>query len=253
MATTIEPSLIEKSLHVIIQDIATEEQLAALPYYDGKNTLEDYHHLQLLRAPLLFDQLVGGAEYVDSGDKSCVTRSWTYMRVIWGAAISSNDVMRVGKHYVTFTPTPNLNGRIEGAVYVGIMRQGQADQSAYGLPFERSFFRHFARSMGNEEHHNDDSVQCCMHTSNSGLCYSSKWRDLVQHDFDTKTWDASESTTSSDTIGLLLDYDKETLSVYKNGKNIGVLMRGLTGPYCWVASVMNGAQITIKREIIPPS
>ena len=61
LATTVEPSLIEKCVHIAIQDIATKEQLAALPYYEGKNTLEDYHYLQLLRKSLTFDQLTGGA------------------------------------------------------------------------------------------------------------------------------------------------------------------------------------------------
>jgi len=59
---TIEQSLIEKSTHIAVQEMATEEQLAALPHYDGDSSLADYHYLQLLREPLTFDQLTGGAE-----------------------------------------------------------------------------------------------------------------------------------------------------------------------------------------------
>ena len=64
-------SLIEKSARVTAKDIATNEQLAALPHYDGESSLADYHYLHLLRAPLAFDQLVG-TEYVNRDDKSCV-------------------------------------------------------------------------------------------------------------------------------------------------------------------------------------
>jgi len=72
LSTVIEPSLIEKSTRISIKDFATEEQLAALPHYDGESSLADYHYLQLLRAPLTFDQLVGRAKYLNEEDKSCV-------------------------------------------------------------------------------------------------------------------------------------------------------------------------------------
>ena len=52
-----EPSLIEESTRIAIQDIATQEQLATLPFYNGTNSLEEYHYLQFLRGPLTFDQL----------------------------------------------------------------------------------------------------------------------------------------------------------------------------------------------------
>ena len=72
-------SLIKESTCIAIQDIATEEQLATLPYYyNGKNPLANYHYIQFMRGPLTFDQLIecphkhGGAEYVNVNDKSWV-------------------------------------------------------------------------------------------------------------------------------------------------------------------------------------
>ena len=47
------PSIIEEST-CIIQEIASEEQLAALPHYDGESKLADYHYLQLMRQPSNF-------------------------------------------------------------------------------------------------------------------------------------------------------------------------------------------------------
>ena len=62
-----------------------------------------------------------------------------------------------------------------------------------------------------------------------------------------------EGQTGSDTIGMLLDLDEGTLSVYKNGRKLGVMKRGLAGHYCWVISLLGGGQITIKRGTVPAS
>ena len=53
-------------------------------------------------------------------------------------------------------------------------------------------------------------------------------------------------------LGLLLDLDEGTLSIYKNGRRLGVMMRGLAGPYCWVVSITGSEEVTIKRGTIPP-
>ena len=52
-------------------------------------------------------------------------------------------------------------------------------------------------------------------------------------------------------LGMLLDLDEGTLSVYINGRKLGVMKRGLAGPYCWVVSLYGGAQVTIRRGKIP--
>ena len=68
-------------------------------------------------------------------------------------------------------------------------------------------------------------------------------------------WDGMEIMSSGGEMGLLLDLDLDegTLTVYKNGRKLGVMKRGLAGPYCWVASMISGTSITIKRGTIPPS
>ena len=97
-----ESSLIEESAHLLVQDIATDEQLAALPHYDGETSLADYHYLQLLRSPLTFDQLVAGSEYVNDLDKSFVRHKRHTGFGSWSTAFS-NNILRAGKHYVSFT------------------------------------------------------------------------------------------------------------------------------------------------------
>jgi len=77
------PSLIEESARIAIQDIATEEELVTLPYYNGENSLANYHYLQFMTGPLTFDRLVGSVEYLNMDDKSCVKNNTNYD---WGTA-----------------------------------------------------------------------------------------------------------------------------------------------------------------------
>ena len=133
-----ELSLIEESARIAIKDIATEEQLSALPRYDGESSLADYHYLQLLREPLTFDRL-DGAEYVNSGDKSCITsRQDDYD---WDTAFS-NNIMRKGKHYVSFEVSSSSKSYIY--IMLGVMRPGKANQNARGYPLYKQFYQNFS-------------------------------------------------------------------------------------------------------------
>jgi len=106
-----EQSIIKKSAHILVQDIASEEQLTALPHYDGESSLADYHYLQLMREPLTFDQLVGKAEYVNDEDKSCVMKIGSDL-----ATAFSNNIMRAGKHYASFKYTGDSGGAFAGVI-----------------------------------------------------------------------------------------------------------------------------------------
>ena len=66
-------------------------------------------------------------------------------------------------------------------------------------------------------------------------------------------WNGMEGFYGSCNIGMLLDLDEGTLSVYKNGRKLGVMKRGLAGHYCWVVSLLEGTQISIKRRPVPAS
>ena len=52
-------SLVEETARRIVHDVATEEEMAALPRYDEDNWLSKYEYLLSLRIPLAFDQLLG--------------------------------------------------------------------------------------------------------------------------------------------------------------------------------------------------
>ena len=42
-------------------------------------------------------------------------------------------------------------------------------------------------------------------------------------------------TTVIETLGMLIDLDSGTLSVYQNGRSLGTLKDGLAGVYWWIA------------------
>ena len=237
-------SLIEDSARVAIQNLSTEEQFAALPHYEGESSLADYHYLQLLREPLSFDQLVNGAEHVHNRDTSCVKQSGYN----WGTAFS-NNILRAGKHYVSFEARSSMP--MEPYIFSGVMRPGQANESANGTPFRRDFYKHFSRNTGHGErnNNNNDKVHCCMYYSYDGGCYLSDWADSNENG---RNWEGLESMDSDGEIGMLLDLDEGTLTVYKNRRKLGVMKRGLAGPYCWVVSILRGTSVTIKRGTIPP-
>ena len=52
-------------------------------------------------------------------------------------------------------------------------------------------------------------------------------------------------------IGLLLDLVEGTLSVYQSGQRLETLIDGLSGEYCWYATVYYQATISIERGSAP--
>ena len=228
-------SLVEETARRVVDDIATEEEKNALPCYDGNNWLCKYNYLQSLRIPLTFDQLVGTIEYVE-GNKSRVT-NYDILSSDWATAFS-NNIMMAGKHYASFKV---CSSRIR--FLVGVMRPGEAMQSASGNSMVPEFYEHFTQRNGSLQYNN--SINCCMYGYGAydGYCWSHDWEEgnAVMYD-----WDGMESVSSSDTIGMLLDLDEGTLSVYNNGRKLGVMKRGLAGHYCWVLSLLGGRQVTIK-------
>ena len=50
-------------------------------------------------------------------------------------------------------------------------------------------------------------------------------------------WPGSQDARRGDAIGLLLDLDTGTLTVFKNGERLGVMATGLEEEYCWAVSL----------------
>ena len=240
-------SLVDETARRVVHDVATDDEMAALPCYDGDNWLCKYNYLQSSKAPLIFDQLVGRIVYVE-GKRSCVTNNYTY-HYDWTTAFS-NNIMMAGKHYASFEVCHG------NSLFLGVMRPGEAMQTALKInPLMPDFYNHFTQRKGSLQYNN--SVNCCMYSSVDHCCWSSAWRgnsdSAWEGNSDSQPWDGMEAISGSCKIGMLLDLDEGTLSVYKNGRRLGVMKRGLAGHYCWVVAMVQGTQVTIKRGTLPAS
>ena len=259
----------------------TDAERAALHKCENASYLQLYHELSLLRLPLQFDILVGtNLQYENSKDKSKVqlVRSNNSTK----SAISSY-VMRSGVHYVEF---PNLGGFMQ-STSAGIMRpvdkewhRGKEKKTKKAKAelinqFDPSYLKKplCAKLLGTKnEKWGDGNVHCCMLSSGRGCCSWSNWEGGPPG---SATWDGQaaldpwamiEAARSNNprppaipqpvggppTTGLKLDLDEGTLTAYKNGHRLGVMMSGLTGEYVWVATLhRSGTTASIRRAPIP--
>ena len=79
-----------------------------------------------------------------------------------------------------------------------------------------------------------------------GLCIWSDWRGdcakTIRH------WEGrNDYDIYCSSIGMLLDLDDGTLSVYHYGRKLGTLKDGLAGEYCWTAQFCSFGDVTIQR------
>ena len=149
-----------------------EEERNALPKYDGETWLALYKELELLRAPLTFDKLIGGDEnnffYVEENDKSCLRSEGN----MWKTAIS-NNIMRSGKHYVTFRKT----GR--GGLCVGVIRpmKGLDETRFRGKPCSPLHAKNFRTLSAQKDARwgKNSSKHCCLYKTYNGRCGWTDW------------------------------------------------------------------------------
>ncbi|EJK57016.1 hypothetical protein THAOC_22988 [Thalassiosira oceanica] len=76
------------------------------------------------------------------------------------------------------------------------------------------------------------------------------WINWDDQGKDWEDWEGREGCKTGDTIRMLpLNLVKGTLTVYKNNCHLGLMKDGLSGPYCWYASVSRGAaRVSIHRN-----
>jgi hypothetical protein len=60
------------------------------------------------------------------------------------------------------------------------------------------------------------------------------------HNGNLHEWEGQQPFKQGDVVGLLLDCDAGTLTVKKNGARLGVARTGLTGEFCWAATLWSG-------------
>ena len=120
------------------------------------------------------------------------------------AAVCAGHVMRTGRHAVEFTV-------VQGSVFtfLGLARPD--------IDVDKP---------DSEERDNFWGIR-----SNSGS---------TAHDGEFAYWEGQQPFGAGDAVGLLLDCDAGTLTVKKNGVRLGVARTGLTGEFCWAATLWSG-------------
>jgi len=219
---------------------ASHEEKAVLPWHDCEGWIEQYHHLLMLRARLTFDQLVdggiGGIEY-QAGDKAVVQTTGA----VFCSAICGNHIMRAGKHWATFI---GVGAGSDPYCSVGVIRPlpGLEHRELEGFHPSRPQFREDLRRERTSRWEGDVHF-CHFYFRDGGECWYSNWEDSSE-----SNWDGFEHYDDrSGELGMLLDLDSGTLSLYQNGLRLGTLKDGLAGVYCWIACLPGLGGVSIKR------
>ena len=94
-------------------------------------------------------------------------------------------------------------------------------------------------------------------TSKQNLSVGTGHRRVSPAPSDRYDWDGRQAARQGDRIGLLLDLEEGTLTVYKNGERLGVISREMQGRFCWAAywcptySMSEGETVRIARKPVP--
>jgi hypothetical protein len=170
----------------------------------------------------------GGAVRAASGTAPAFTRAHADITLAeggaeatmtgWDGGVAAGEaVMSEGKHFVQFTV---LKGEY---IYLGAMSAAWDVEG--GQAVEQ------AEEGG------------CFFSTNGGKCYPSG-----------EDWEGSQpATEEGDRVGMLLDLDEGSVTVYKNDERLGVMEPALPkGDYCWAVSLhTKHDSVRIEQKPVP--
>ena len=229
-----------------------------MPKCDDEFNIGLYRSLEQLRQPLCFDQLAGNGFRAQENNAS-VTVNVTGHN--WSTALSRHT-MRGGRHFAEFSTTAtneldryfahlgvirpvSLTDGIDLADdWEGIVHPVTVSDYAYGYlrpALSGKLISQRTARWG------ESIVHCCTYDCFDGRCYWTDWGNGR----DSFHWQGREGLRGRGTMGLLLDLDEGTLSVFKNGRRLGVMKEGLGGEYCWSVTVGTTCTISISRGRAP--
>ena len=277
-------SLMKKIAYKIYEGASSKEKEVLPLYQSGYSPFFLYNELNKLRMPLKFDQLFGRYIQHVFGDRSIIkpspmdvgikTAPWA-RRTIRAFTAVSDHVMRVGKHYVTFTCS-GLGSEDDHPLWFGVvmpLKQFNPNSPPLFTPFNEDWVDDLRELLSTEW--GDSDIHSCVYKARDGQCKSTDWvfdnrgdndEDTDEHEYTlnvtNEDWEGMQTFEGCGEIGLLLDYDEGTLTVYKNDIKLGVIKSGLSGAYCWMVSVGSRwggefftsdskARIKIERSPLP--
>ena len=241
-------SLVEEAARRLFE-CASEWERSCLTKHDGEGWVELYHHLLMLKSKLTFDQLVG--DRIQYGtDQSTVCARDNPTMGSWGSSSSlcSDHRMRSGRHFAVFTTTGS------SACTIGVVRPVQINRSdldgvglnhfSPGFVFSPGDDRFWGHLKGKRtDRWADSNVHCC--SVRIGCFYWNDWTNRQP----SRRIDGFQRGIP---IGLLLNLEEGTLSMYQRGRKLATLKDGLSGEYCWYASTfLVDDEISIERGPAP--
>ncbi|EJK51071.1 hypothetical protein THAOC_29794 [Thalassiosira oceanica] len=234
---------------------ATDEERRCLPKHDDESDIGLYRALEQLREPLSFDELAGsGFSRQEHPARVTHTCSNTYTSV-WSTAVSGH-VMRGGRHFVEFAITTADELAL---VYLGVIRPVSLNDidleagwrgSVSPVNVSSSHKPAVSEKLRSQRtaKWGDSDIHCCSYYCDEGHCRETDWDTEVTND----DWHGREGLDRNGTIGLLLDLDEGTLSVFKNDRRLGVMKEGgLSGEYCWFVSAYSSCEISMLNSRAP--
>lgn len=230
-------SLVDRAAKVAFEMLATDEERTRLPKYDDESHLSLLSRLEQARRPLEFDRFVSvGRRHSPGGRSGILCRSKGKYRTA-----ASTCIMRAGRHYAAFA----LVSVVGPTARVGVMRPIRArhlesfdpvgPEACDLIRSERS-----SRWSGN--------VHACQYECLAGTCV---WND-GERKLSDNGWVGIAGLGGACEVGLLLDLDKGTITVYNDNRRCGIMKNGLAGEYCFCVTQcsrlgLKGDMVIIRR------
>ena len=244
-------SLVNEAAHQRFRHSATDEENKCLPKYVDESDIGLYRALEQLRQPRRFDELFGDG-LSSQEHPARVTRT---VRGNWSTAMSGH-VMRGGRHFVEFKIAADEQNT--PYIYVGVLRpvsmtngiDVEADWEGHVYPIVSSSYKSSAAEKLRSQRTakwGDGNIHCCSYYCDGGSCTWTDWN----YDEHYPDWQGRDGLTGSGFIGLLLDLNEGTLTVFKNGRRLGVMKNGLGGEYVWFVSVWSDCTISMSKGRAP--
>ena len=193
-------SMVEEAGRLWVAGCSDQER-GWVPRLEVESWLGLMHEVELLRVPLAFGRAHGEITLSEGGAVAVKN-----VGSGWYRTAASKVVMRSGRHFVRFTVMGGV-----GDMLFGVIRPGWDVEGEQGAHLTQ----HWA----------------------DGHCFYSTYdgtRDPGDHN-----WEGMQPATEpGDRIGMLLDLDQGSMTVWKNDERLGVMQaKGLSGPYCWAVSI----------------
>ena len=245
-------SLANEAAHLQFRQSATDEERGSLPKYGNESDIGLCRALEQLRQPLRFDELVGNG----FGHQEHPARVTCKEDRRYSSAISGGHVMRVGRHFVELSITI---GERRNIVNLGVIRpvsltdaidlEADWEGSVHPVTVSSIYEPAVSEKLRSQRtsRWGDSNVHCCTYYCYNGRCSWTDWDNYKGY----SRWQGHEGLEESGTIGLLLDLNEGNLSVFKNGRRLGVMKDGLNGEYCWFVTARSACMISMSKGRAP--